>query len=115
MLHRRLIHTCDVAAPETTRDGGEVQVGYGDDTTIVCRFSAFNERWVAERRSRQTFRQHRLMLKADAAIDRRYRVRNIRDSDGNVIDAGPFVVTEKLIMSDGRSTHHLQVEMERSD
>jgi hypothetical protein len=115
LFNKRLIHTCDISAPQTTRDGGEVQVTYGTETTIDCRYYAFNERWAAESQSRQVFRQHRILAKAGSTVDRRYRVRNILDKDGNVVDAGPFIVTEKLVMSDGRGTHHIELEMERSD
>lgn len=115
-FNRTLIHECDVAAPTQTRDGGEVQIGYGTPQTIACRFSAFVERWSNESASRQIYREHNLMVKPDAPIDRRYRVENVRDaSDGTVIAAGPFIVTEVLVASDGHSVHHKQVEMERSD
>ena len=111
-----LIHECDVAAPTTSRDGGEVQVGYGTATTLPCRFAAFQERWADEAQTRQVFRQHHLMMKPGAAIDRRYRVSNIKlATDGTVIDSGPFIVVEVLKASDGQSLHHIQVELERAE
>jgi len=117
-FNRTLIHECDVEPPQTNRVGGEVQVTYGSAVTLSCRYVPYNERWADEGRSRQIYRQHRLMLKPDAGgnIDRNYRVSNIKvASNGNSIDAGKFLVTEVLKMGDGVGLHHIEVEMERAD
>ena len=114
-FERSLIHECDVAAPGTHRVGGEVQVTYGTDATISCRHVPYTERWTDEGRSRQIYRRHRLLLAPDAEIGRKYRVRNIKVSNGVPIDDGPFIVTETLKMGDGQGVHHIEVEMERSE
>lgn len=114
-FNRVLIHQCDVAAPTTSRSGGEVQVTYGSADTLDCRFAAYSERWADERESRQVQQRHRLMMKPGASIDLRYQVSNIKlKSDGTVVESGPFLVVEILRAADGRSQHHIQVELERS-
>lgn len=115
-FNKTLIHSCDVQAPSLSRDGGERQLSYGTAATLECRYVPFSERWSDERRSRQVYREHHLLLRPGAAIGRKYRVSNIRlTGAGTVVDAGPFIVTEILTMGDGRSIHHVEAEMERSD
>ena len=111
-----LIHQCEIAAPTTTRDGGELVVSYGATTTVNCRFVAQTEHWSAEAGSRLVKREHKLMLEANTTIDRRYRVTNITVKyNGEVVDAGPFLVNEVLIMGNRLRTHHKEVVMERSE
>lgn len=113
---RTLIHQCDVAAPQTSRSGGEVQVTYGTASTLRCRYVPYSERWASEGQSRQIERQHHLMMMPDAEIGVRYQVSNIKiASSGASIDAGPFLVTEVLKLGDGQGLHHIEAELERSD
>jgi len=112
---RTLIHTIDVASPETERDGGELITSYGDTVAVQARFVPFTERWSSRRNSWDIKRQHRLLLRSDADVSVRDQVTNIRiTSSGIVIDAGPFTVTQVLAMGDGKGLHHLEAEMERS-
>lgn len=116
MSYRQLlIHQCDIAAPTTSRDGGELEVGYGTATTVNCRYVPQTEHWSAEARSRMVTREHKLMLETGITIDRRYQVTNITvKRTGEVIDAGPFIVTEVLHMGGRLKTHHIEAVMERS-
>jgi hypothetical protein len=115
-FERTLIHECDVAAPQISRSNAERQVSYGTASTIACRFYALSERWANEARGRQITREHRMMLKPDAAIGRRYQVTNIKiASSGTSIDSGPYVITRIEKYGDGQGLHHIEVEMERTE
>lgn len=110
-----LIHNCEIAAPVTARDGGELEVTYPNSITVRCRYVPQTEHWSQESNSRIVTREHMLMLETGATIDRRYQVSNITlRYDDSVVDAGPFVVTEVLNMGGRLELHHIEATMERA-
>jgi hypothetical protein len=111
---KMLIHTCELAAPTTTREGGELVVGYADPVTVRCRFAVRSENWADASNSRAIAQRHYLMLTEDAPVDRRYRVTNIKVRiSGRVVDPGPFTITEVLTLGNARDVNHLEADIER--
>jgi len=127
VLKSLLIHTCTIQK-NTPGAGSSSDYGHGTDswadyaTGVKCRLMPRPgaSGWSAEQVARSTegadmsyhtlFLEYRSDLMADGA-EGTYRITNIQDANGTVIDAGPFDI--KLVRNAGGQGHHLELALIR--
>lgn len=116
-FERRLAHTCTVERDTGTSQSSSGEIGTSwsaTTTTQPCRYVERTERVVDPSRGLVMFHQELVLMRGTADVNVNDRLSTILDADGGTIEAGPFVISQKLERRnlDG-SVHHISLLVDR--